>query len=308
MKNKYIYGPVPSRRLGYSLGVDIIPFKNCSFNCIYCQLGQTTNITIERKEYTPISGIIEELRNIIGREQQIDYITFSGSGEPTLHSSLGVLISETKNLTDIPVAVLTNSSLLYLPEVRDDLMLADVVLPTLCASSQTIFKNINRGHPDISIELIIQGLIDFRKKYAGNIWLEIMLVKGINDQAQAIEELRRVVDRIRPDKIHLNTVVRPPSEKTALPLSIEELKPIQIIFGRKCEIIADFNKESAPVSFRETQSQIINLIKRRPVTMQDIKSITGLSRHEIIKHIASLMKNKRIKITRHNDCDYYEIP
>ncbi|MGB3341624.1 MAG: radical SAM protein [bacterium] len=307
MKSKYTYGPVPSRRLGFSLGVDIIPFKNCTFNCIYCQLGKTTNITLERKEYTPIADIIEEIKDVIDKNQQIDYITFSGSGEPTLHLGLGKLINETKKLTTIPVAVLTNSSLINISEVRVNLTSANVVLPTLCAASDTFFNNINRGHPDLSINSIIQGLIDFRESYTGNIWLEIMLVKGINDQPQALEELRRVVNRISPDKIHLNTVVRPPSENTASPLSIEELKPIQLLFGEKCEIIADFKKEPAPVSFVKTQSQVINLIKRRPVTMQDIKSITGLSRHEIVKHIDSLIKNKKIRKIRHSDRDYYEI-
>lgn len=307
MKSKYTYGPVPSRRLGYSLGVDIVPFKNCSFNCIYCQLGKTTNITLERKEYTPASDIIEEIKNVVGSDQQIDYFTFSGSGEPTLHLSLGKLINETKKLTTLPVAVLTNSSLINLPEVRTNLMSADVILPTLCAASNTIFNNINRAHPDISIKSIIQGLIDFRKSYTGNIWLEIMLLKGINDQPQTLEDLRRIVGRIRPDKIHLNTVVRPPSENIALPLSIEELKPIQLLFGKRCEIVADFKKEPAPASFVETQSQVINLIKRRPVTLQDIESITGLSRHEIVKHIDNLMKNRKIRAIRHNDRDYYEI-
>lgn len=307
MKSEYIYGPVPSRRLGYSLGVDIIPFKNCSYNCVYCQLGKTTNLSVLRKGYTPASEIIKEIKEIVSSNQKIDYITFSGSGEPTLHSNLGELIKATKRITDIPIAVLTNGSLIYRPEVRTDLMSADIVLPTLCTANNAVFRDINRPHPELLIEQIIKGLSDFREDYTGEIWLEIMLVKGINDEEQELEELHQVVIRIKPDKIHLNTVVRPPSEKTALPVSTDRLKSIELAFGKKCSIIADFKKEPAPAAFAETKTQVINLIKRRPVTLEDIMNITGLSRHEIIKHIDRLIKNKEIITSRHNDREYYEI-
>lgn len=307
MKNKYTYGPVPSRRLGYSLGVDIIPFKNCTYHCIYCQLGNTTNITLERKIYTPISDIINEIKVVIGRYKKIDHITFSGSGEPTLHLGIGNLINKIKEFTDIPVAVLTNSSLMNLQAVRVDIMPADIVLPTLCAVRQNTVDKIHRPHHDTSIKSIIQGLIDFRKNYTGEIWLEIMLVKGINDDAQTLKGLRLAIERIRPDRIHLNTVVRPPSENFTLPLSIKELEPVKEFFGENCQIIAQFKKEKVPEALTSIRSKIIGIIQRRPVTLRDIKKITGLNNREIVKHIDRLIRNKKIKEIQHDNQNYYEI-
>jgi wyosine [tRNA(Phe)-imidazoG37] synthetase (radical SAM superfamily) len=304
--NKYTYGPVPSRRLGYSLGIDIIPYKNCSFNCVYCQLGKTTNITTERKEYTPVKDVISDIKIAAAVDRRVDYFTFSGSGEPTLHAGIKTLIHETKRLTPVPIAVLTNSSLMNQKSVQTDLLEADLILPTLCAVTETVFERVNRPHKDISIRSIIQALIDFRKSYTGNIWLEIMLVKGINDQKEELEKLRRAADMIEPDKIHINTVIRPPSERSALPLSIDELERARSILGDKAEIIVDFKKDLAPERFTDTQSQVMNTIRRRPVTLKDIESITGLNKHEIIKHIDYLLKNKEIEIIRHDDRDYYK--
>ena len=306
MKHSYIYGPVPSRRLGYSLGVDIISFKNCSFNCVYCQLGETTDLTVQRKEYTPVKGIMKDIEDAVSGDQKIDYITFSGSGEPTLHSALGELISKVKKISSIPVAVLTNSSLINRSDVQRDLANVDVLLPTLCAVSKDIFKSVHRPHQSISIVSIIDGLINFRETFKGKIWLEIMLVKGINDHQENLKALRAAINRIRPDKIHLNTVIRPPSDKTAFPLSTKELEAARPLLGRKCEIIAEFKKESNPESFIETQGQIIDIIKRRPITFQDIVNITGLSRNELVKHITGLLKNKKIQKINHNDRTYYE--
>jgi len=306
MPGKYTYGPVPSRRLGFSLGIDLIPFKNCSFDCIYCQLGKTTNKTIERKEYFRYEEILREVKDTIEKGGRIDYLTFSGSGEPTLHSRLGHLINELKKITKIPIAVLTNGTLLFMPDVQQDLLEADVVLPTLCTTTQKIFQKINRPYSTLNIEKIIQGQIGFRKKYKGKIWLEIMLVKGINDAQAEINKLNEVVKEIAPDKIHLNTVVRPPSEKYASPLSIEELQRIKNVFGSKCEVIAGFKDKREALYPQDIEKTIMELTKRRPVTLEDISNVTGLHKNEIIKYIDHLQQEKKIALTEHGGQNYYE--
>ncbi|MGB3479053.1 MAG: radical SAM protein [bacterium] len=307
METKYTYGPVPSRRLGFSLGIDLIPFKYCSFDCIYCQLGKTTNKTIARKEYFPPQKILKDVKAIIKKSGNIDYLTFSGSGEPTLHSGIGYLIGELKKITKIPVAVLTNSSLLFMPDVQEELSNADVVLPTLCGTTQEIFNKINRPIPDINIQKVIRGLIDFRQLYKGRIWLEIMLIKGLNDEQLNLDKLRMVVEKIAPDRIHLNTVVRPPSEKYALPLSIDELQRIEKIFGDNAEIIASFkaNRESAYLI--DTEKIILDMMQRRPITLEDICSVTGLHRNEVLKYLDKLHRAKKVKLTEHDKRNYYEI-
>lgn len=307
MKTKYTYGPVPSRRLRFSLGIDLIPFKNCSFDCIYCQLGKTTNKTTKRKEYLPTEEILKEVEEILKNNDRIDYLTFSGSGEPTLHSRIGYLITELKKITEIPVAVLTNSSLLFMPDVQEELSNADVVLPTLCGTTQEIFNEINRPIPDINIEKMMRGLIDFRQLYKGRIWLEIMLIKGLNDEQLNLDKLKMVVEEITPDRIHLNTVVRPPSEKYALPLSIEELQRIEKMFGDNAEIIASFKAKRGSVYLVDIERTILEVVKRRPVTLDDICSVTNLHKNEILKYLDQLYRTEKVKITEHDNRAYYEI-
>jgi wyosine [tRNA(Phe)-imidazoG37] synthetase (radical SAM superfamily) len=303
--SKYTYGPVPSRRLGFSLGIDIIPHKNCSFDCIYCQLGKTLNKTLVRKEYAPVDCVLNEVRTVLKSTTRIDYLTFSGSGEPTLHKRIGYLITEVKKLTKIPVAVLTNGSLLYLPEVRCDLLDADLVAPTLCTVDEKIFQKIHRGHAGLDIDKIIQGYIEFRKTYKGKIWLEVMMIKGINDEPDTIEELKRAIDRIKPDKIHLNTVVRPPSENYARPVPQKTLQNIKTMLGNKCEIIADFKSNRITTRQMDQLTRIEAIIARRPVTIDDLTKISGLHRNEIIKATQVLVQQAKIVISKHQGRIFY---
>jgi len=310
-KNKsnfsHIYGPVPSRRLGFSLGIDIIPFKTCSFNCIYCQLGRTHHPTIQRKEYIHSSEILTQIENTLSSGQRIDYITFSGSGEPTLNSKIGQLIREIKKITSIPVAVLTNSSLFYLKSVRQALQASDLVVPSLDAAAHDVFVKINRPYSALKIEKIIAGLKEFRQQFQGSIWLEIMLVKGINDSAAHVRKLKEATASINPDKIQLNTVIRPPAEKTAQALTLGELEKIKNMLGEKCEIIADFEtKEQKPPS-ENLEEAILSLIKRRPVTLADISASLGKHRNEIIKYLNFLLKKGKIKVVIHKGLKFYEL-
>jgi wyosine [tRNA(Phe)-imidazoG37] synthetase (radical SAM superfamily) len=302
----YIYGPVPSRRLGYSLGIDILPFKTCTLDCIYCQLSPTTNKTIKRKKFYPYEAVMSQIKESVFSGKKINYITFSGSGEPTLNLDLGKMIREIKKITSIPVAVLTNSTLLIRESVRESLMTADLVVPSLDAATQDIFLKINRPHKSLHIDEVIEELNDFNKKYKGLLWLEIMLVRGLNDSPQHIKKLSKAISDIAPDRIQLNTVIRPPAEKFAKPLSLKEMEKIRDVFGEKCEIIAQFNRKEQSSQSENLEKDIISLIQRRPVTLFDISNSLGKNQNEIIKYLDILIKEKKIKEVEHKGLIFYE--
>ncbi|MFQ6065883.1 MAG: radical SAM protein [bacterium] len=300
-----IFGPVPSRRLGFSLGVDTIPFKTCSLDCIYCQLGRTTNKTTERKGYIATDDILREIEEVLREGKRIDYITFSGSGEPTLNSEIKRMIGRIKELTSIPLAILTNGTLLYKPRMREDLTGADLVIPSLDTVTQEIFERINRPHPSLKIDEIITGIDAFSQEFKGKIWLEIMLVKGINDSPEEIKKTAQVTHEMNLEKIQLNTVVRPPAEEFARPLRTEDLKNIKTILGEKCEIIAEFQRPTPKDYKREVEKTILSMVKRRPVTLVDISHCLGLQRNEIIKYLQVLEKKHQIRTKVHGGERYY---
>jgi wyosine [tRNA(Phe)-imidazoG37] synthetase (radical SAM superfamily) len=304
-----VYGPVPSRRLGFSLGVDIAPFKTCSLDCVYCQLGRTTNKTIERREYIGVDQILRELEKVLKEEGEIDYITFSGSGEPTLNSNIGKMISRVKKMmTSIPIAVLTNGTLLYQPQVREDLLEADLVIPSLDAASQNVFERVNRPHPLLKINEIISGISAFSREFRGKIWLEIMLVKGINDSLEEVKKMAQVVEEIGPDKTQLNTVIRPPAEKFAQALDIEDLKRIRKILGEeRCEVIAEFKGIRQKAYKKDIEGKILRTLQRRPLTISDISYFLGLHRNEVIKYIGALEEQGKIGSVLKSSRRYYEI-
>jgi len=300
-----IFGPVPSRRLGFSLGVDTIPFKTCSLNCIYCQLGRTINKTIQRKEYIAADDILREIEEVLREGKRIDYITFSGSGEPTLNSEIRRMISRIKELTSIPLAILTNGTLLYRPRIREDLMEADLVIPSLDTVTQEIFEMVNRPHPSLKIEKVITGIDSFSQEFNGKVWLEIMVVKGINDSLEEIEKAAQVIKQMNLEKIQLNTVVRPPAEEFARPLTADDLNNIKTVLGKKCEIIAEFKRATQKAYKRDVEKRILSMVKRRPVTLVDISHSLGLHRNEIIKYVETLEKKHQIKTKVHSGERYY---
>lgn len=302
----HIYGPVPSRRLGFSLGIDIIPFKTCTLDCIYCQLGSTAQKTMQRKEYYSPSEILIQIKEKLASGQRIDTITFSGSGEPTLNNLLGKLIREIKKMSTLPVAVLTNGTLFADKTVRKALMAADFIIPSLDAATQQVFLKTNRPCSPLKIEEIIKGLILFRREFKGSIWLEIMLVKGVNDFPSHIQKLKEAASRIKPDKIQLNTVVRPPAEKSAQPLSPEEMEKIRKAFGKNCEIIAKFDKKALKPLQKDFEGAILAMIQRRPVTLSDISASLGRNKNEVIKYLDILLEEGKIRTVTHKDLTYFE--
>ncbi|MBN2621666.1 radical SAM protein [candidate division WOR-3 bacterium] len=307
MNYKYVYGPVASRRLGFSLGIDIIPYKNCSFNCIYCQVGKTTHLDITRRVYVPTADVLEEITHALSKNENIDYITFSGSGEPTLHSELGVMIEGVRAMTSIPIAVLTNSSIIDRADVQNDLRNTAVIAPTLCTTHDDTFRTIHRPHRAIRLSSIIEGLVQFRKSYAGKIWLEVMLIRGINDSDQEMQALKKAIDRIQPDKVHLNTVVRPPLEAHASPVSSDTLEHSRAMIGGKAEIVVPLKKTQAHMAHQNIDRRILDIIQRRPSTIKDIATISGINHIELSKHMARLLEQSKVKIRRHQDQAFYEI-
>ncbi len=301
----YIFGPVPSRRLGFSLGVDLIPFKTCSLDCIYCQLGKTTCKTIERKEYVASHKILGELEKVLASSRRIDYITLSGSGEPTLNLRIGEIIRKMKEMTDIPVAVLTNGTLLTDGILREELKSSDLVIPSLDAGTQKTFNKINRPHPSLKVDRIIEGMVDFRKMYEGKIWLEMMLVEGVNDNEEELGSLRSAIRKINPDRIQLNTSVRPPQEEWVKAVSSSRLSEIKGFFGDKCEVIAEFKRKEQKAYIQNVEDEILTLISRRPVTSEDISSSLGLHVNEVIKHVGILERQRKINSKMYQGRRYF---
>lgn len=238
---KYLYGPVKSRRLGLSLGLSLTPYKVCSFDCIYCQLQATSIKTSERKEYIDIREVIEELKSWLennpGQVKTLSYITISGSGEPTLNIKIGKLISQVKKLTTVPLAVITNASLLSDPLVRSDIREADLIVPSLDAATDAVFARIDRPFTTVKIEDIIRGLEALRQEYRGKIWLEVMLVSGVNDDLRHIKRIKEAAERINPDKIQLNSPVRSSAQLNLRMVPEAKLRKIKSLLGEKCEII-----------------------------------------------------------------------
>lgn len=304
---KYVYGPVPSRRLGFSLGIDVVPYKTCTLDCIYCQIGRTTQKTLDRRPYAQKADILAEVKEVLSRKQQIDYITLSGSGEPTLNSDIGALIKEVKACTSLPVAVLTNGTLLFMKDVQKDLLNADIVLPSLDAASLQVFRRVNRPHHSLKTETILDGLKRFRKLYQGRIWLEIMLIKGFNDNAEELLSLKNAVLDIRPDRVYLNTVVRPPAEIYAKPLCSDEMMIAKKYFDNHCEVIAEFH-DHAVGEVQNVEEAIIEMAKRRPLSIIDIASVIGISEVNAEQWVNSMTEANKLKETQYKEKKYYSCP
>lgn len=301
-KFKYVYGPVPSRRLGRSLGIDLVTFKTCTYDCIYCQLGRTTAKTIERKPYVGIDDVLEETARKLNLIEKPDFLSLAGSGEPTLHSDLGYLIKKIKKITDVPVAVLTNGSLLWMEDVQNDLMQADIVLPSLDAGDETLFQYINRPCENISFKVMAKGIYEFTKRFKGNVWLEIMILKGLTSEKSAIKKIEELARYINPDRIQLNTASRPTAKNFAVPVSMSELLDIKNMFHGNTDIISEYGAEDIlyHTSTSTTEDDIISMLERRPCSTADISKGLGIHINEITKILEKLSKKGGIE-TKHSE-------
>ncbi len=294
---KYLFGPVPSRRLGISLGVDLVPHKTCSLSCIYCECGRTTNLTIERKAYVPTETVLTELQAFLASKPKLDYITFSGAGEPTLHSGIGEIVKFLKtNFPDYKIALLTNGTLFFRPELIEEISKIDLILPSLDAASDLIFKKINRPFHKLKIDGIVDGLVQLRKNFAGQIWLEVFIVPGLNDTDDEIAQLKSDIQQINPDRVQLNTLDRPGTVSCVKAATKDSLEKIAHHLGSKAEIIANFQKREQVASYNaDVESSILQTIKRRPCTVEDLSSTLGLHQNEINKYIETLLNRNLIR-------------
>ena len=298
-KMKYVYGPVPSRRLGQSLGVDPIPLKTCNWNCVYCQLGRTVPLNNKRKAYAPREEILNQVKRSIDSHQkgEMDWITFVGSGEPTLHTDIGWLIREVKSFTPIPVAVITNGSLLYLPEVRQALTKADAVLPSFDAGNAWLYLKINRPHPDITFERLVNGLINFRDIYSGKLWIEVMLVNGLNDTEEALSEIALKLEEMHPDEVHINIPSRPPVETWVLPPDDEGLLRAQAILGNIAKLVHPISGTFDLSGYDSLVEAVIGIITRHPMREDELMdTLAHWSPDSVRKTLTELENSGRAKM------------
>ena len=307
-QTRYIYGPVPSRRLGLSLGIDIVPAKVCTLDCVYCQIGRTTEKSTARRAFVDMQAVLGELKAVLAGGVRADYVTIGGSGEPTLNSQLGMLIDAIRTLTDIPVAVITNGTLLYRAEVRAECAKADVVIPSLDAGDAAVFEAVNRPAPDISIEKLISGLAQFRDEFSGQIWLEVFLIEGTNTSREQIEKIGAHVQRIRPDKVQLNSAVRPAAEAGIEAINRDRLVAIAREIGDVCEIVGAAPESHADAGTLRTAEDVISMLKRRPCSIEDICAGLGIHRLEAAKHIGSLQSRGLVVSERQGNITYYRSP
>lgn len=285
-----VFGPVPSRRLGLSLGVDPLPFKTCNMDCVYCELGRTKTLTAERKAYLPVEQVLADVRAALQRWSRIDHVTVTGSGEPTLHTGLGEIIRGIRAMTDIPVSVITHSSLLHLPEVRADLCAADVLVPSLDAVTPRVFRGVNHPHASIDPQEMVEGLIALRREFKGQIWLEIVFVRGMNDGPEEVAALREAIGRIRPDRVQLNTVVRPPAYPFAEALTQEELERLRDALGPPAEVIAELPHVAPAEPPEDPEGAIAAYLDRRPATADDFVAALGAKREPALRFLESLVE------------------
>lgn len=307
---KHLFGPVPSRRLGMSLGVDLIPHKICSLNCVYCECGCTTSLTLERKEYVPVEEVYRELEDFFKNNPDPDTLTFSGAGEPTLHSHLGEVIAFLKKLKPgLKVAVLTNGTLFHLPEVRKELMRADLVLPSLDAATRQAFKRINRPVRGFNMEQYVRGLVEFGREFQGEIWMEVFILPGFNDDEENLSTLRKVLLEINPSKIQLNTLDRPGTVKGLRAATAAELNKIANDWGlENVEIIAPPVDRKKEKSYRtDLESVILETLSRRPCTLRDLEKILGMHVNEINKYLGVLEESDRIEAVEQDRGTFYHL-
>ena len=325
---KHLFGPVNSRRLGLSMGIDLLPPKTCNFNCIYCEINQAPKLSCERGEHVPTDTILGEIDNLLANKEQvraIDVFTITASGEPTLHTGIGRIIRHIKERTDKPVAILTNGSQLYLQEVRDDLSAADIVIPSLDGARPESFRKVNRpAKCSANLETIIKGIAEFSHNFSGEIWLEILLVENINDAPEDIAALRSAINMIKPTRVQLNTVARPPFEVFARPLSrkrMEEIKkeiekgyggPVDILAGTKETEGIDKGKGRdgtiGKFSPETCEEQIREMLLRRPCTVMDISSTLNLGNEQTDKILRAMESHGSVIVKIHGGKKYYRVP
>jgi len=301
---RYVFGPVPSRRLGLSLGVDLLVPKTCTMDCIYCECGPTTDCRAERGSFVDPNEVLRELETVLEKGPRLDFVTISGSGEPTLSSDLGTVIDGIRRLTDARIAVLTNAGLVTDPAVRAELARADVIVPSLDAVSPEVFQRVNRPHASLDPSTIVDGLVALRDEFSGEIWLETVIVAGVNDSDEEIARIADAVARIRPDRVQVNTVVRPPAYAGTEAVTSERLAEIATALGPTAEVIAS-PSGGAQRRIDDASKLVREMAARRPVTVQDVAEAVGMSLAESAKLLGAMTDAGVIEVVRHGEMLYH---
>jgi wyosine [tRNA(Phe)-imidazoG37] synthetase (radical SAM superfamily) len=290
-KKVYIYGPVASRRLGSSLGVDLVPRKVCDYDCVYCQLGATTRKTTRREAYVPSEAVLAQLKDRLKRVSGVDYVTIAGSGEPTLHAELERIVDGIKRMTSLPLAIITNGSLLGDADVAAACVKADLLVPSLDAADEEAFQAVNRPCAGLSLQGVVEGMVSFRERFQGEMWLEVMVVRGVNSSEEHASRLGELIDRIAPERIQLSTVVRPPSEVNVQAVGDSELAGLAAVVGRGAEAVGGLAHASAVTSQDFNPEKIMQMVRRRPCTADDVSKALGVNYTEAMKMLAQMDKD-----------------
>ena len=300
---KYLFGPVPSRRFGRSLGVDLVPLKTCSLNCVFCQLGPSQRTVTERREYVPVNDVIAELRAWMDADGRADYVTLSGSGEPTLHSRFGDVLDVVRAAGRIPSLLLTNGTLLGDAGVRRDAARADNVKVSLSAWDQASFREINRPHPDLSFEDLLRGYRAFRDEFRGTLWMEVFVLSGVNDDEADARRIAALAATVRPDRIQINTAVRPPAEASARPVPAEHLRRLAALFTPAAEVVAGYTPHRDAGVLEA--GALLAMLRRRPCTARQVADLLGRHINEVAKLLGQLDADGAVDIERRDGCVYY---
>jgi len=304
MHYQHLFGPVNSRRLGLSLGVDLVPYKYCPLNCVYCEVQRTTHLTLKRQEFFPLEEIASELLDFLAEGPRLDYITFSGAGEPTLYSRIGEIVAFLKqDFSDSKLALLTNGVLLNDPSLRREILPCDLILPSLDACTQDTYVRINRPHPDLLVSDLVEGLVTLRSEYRGVIWLELFIIAGVNDGEKELVCLTEAIQRIQPDKVQLNSLDRPGAEAWVRPAGTRALNRVrarlQEALTMPVEIIAKAHTGFAELPIPE---EILDRLKatllRRPCTAEDLAVSLGMHINEVSKYLRQLKAEHQVRVQR----------
>jgi wyosine [tRNA(Phe)-imidazoG37] synthetase (radical SAM superfamily) len=296
---RHVYGPVPSRRLGRSLGIDPVPPKTCNWNCVYCQLGRTTPLSNERRPLVPLDVILDEVQAALTTcGDGIDWVTFVGSGEPTLHAGLGRMIRELRAMVSAPVAVITNGALLQREDVREELLLADAVMPSLDAGSEDLYRAINRPFPGLTLERHVEGLAAFQRSFAGRLWIEVMLVSGLNDTEAALRDLGVALRRIDPDEVHINVPSRPPAETWVKAPEAGVLERARSILGAGAHVVLPAAGDFELDTHATIADAVIEIVTRHPMSEGEL--VAALSRHwapdEVTRALRAVAADRRVQV------------
>jgi wyosine [tRNA(Phe)-imidazoG37] synthetase (radical SAM superfamily) len=302
----YLFGPVPSRRFGRSLGIDLTPFKTCTLDCVFCQLGKTTNKTCDRKAYVPADSVKKEIENWLDEGGTADYLTLSGSGEPSLHSGFGEILAFIAGRSEIPSVLLTNATLLHLPEVRDSACNARVVKVSLSAWDQASFELINRPCEGLNFESLVEGQKELRRQFDGDIWMEVVLLDGMNTDEEALKKIAALAEEIGPDKIHLNTAVRPPAEVYAEAVPSSRLAGYTSFFNPVAEVVAAFSSRQAENTAVRGEV-ILATLRRRPCTAEQIADSFGMHLNEVSKYLGHMLHGGKIRSEHTQSGVYYSV-